>query len=356
MMATGDHPLTAMSVALSCGIISPDSKRLLVELPHNVRQAPAHDGDICAWPRALKDAAMPTSPGQAARLKLSPLVHPPPAPLGDPGTSAGLQGRLASLPLLRSPAAHTGLQLPFQADQHRAAESSQSHAASQQSMHGEPALTVGALVPSSSQPLNSVSQEAPKHSRIWSWRSRQIAHSPTDPAAHTFRIHMTQLSHAQTTPPGFAAAVAAQQSSTGQYEVVNVELVHAQSAEADFNRSEFEQTSPSTSHSPALSALKYILAENKMLCPVKSEEAISKIAEGAQCIMTGPVFEHLLQHAEPAELELILRGTAVCARMRSHQKSQLVQLLGPAGLKFTQHRHFQVHLALLECQCNARGL
>ena len=62
-------------------------------------------------------------------------------------------------------------------------------------------------------------------------------------------------------------------------------------------------------------------------------ETLQSIAQGeAQCCLTGPAFEHLLQHAEPVVLESIMQHAVVFARMKSHQKGQVVELLGAKGL------------------------
>lgn len=428
MIASGDHPLTAMSVALSCGILSPDINRLLIDLPHNIPQGPPkiapRDGDVCIWPRAFKDAAKPISPSEAVRLKLPPLAQPPPAP---PGSSVGVGGRATSLPaskpVLHSPGtANTALLPPLRVVEHTIVDSSQTLAANQSAppdhispesdkqMTSKPALTVGAQVPrpanasagslatvhaellspgsvqaasdqglqmsttklgalqsrllfkeqhlqatarsGSLQQSDSTPTAASAHSSIWSWRSHRVAHISDDVAARKrSKPQSSFLGHAHSTPPGFPAANATQQCS-GEFELGCVELVHAHSADPDLNRSEFEQHQQATGFTPALSALRCTLAEGKVLYPVKVREAMGKIAEGAQCILTGPAFEHLLQHADPAELELILRGTAVCSRMRPHQKPQLVQLLSSARLTFAQHRHFQVQQIVSDrCMC-----
>lgn len=71
-------------------------------------------------------------------------------------------------------------------------------------------------------------------------------------------------------------------------------------------------------------------------------QAFRAAAEGMQCIITGAVFDFLLEHAEPAVLETVLRSTVVYARMKSHQKAQLVSLLGTEGLTTAAGREFKV--------------
>ena len=48
--------------------------------------------------------------------------------------------------------------------------------------------------------------------------------------------------------------------------------------------------------------------------------------------MTGPAFEQLLQHGNPALIETVMSSVAVFARMRGHQKGQVMDLLGRRGL------------------------
>ena len=72
-------------------------------------------------------------------------------------------------------------------------------------------------------------------------------------------------------------------------------------------------------------------------------QAFTAAAEGMQCVITGAVLDFLLEHAEPAVLETVLRSTVVYARMKAHQKAQLVCLLGTEGLKTASGRVFQVN-------------
>ena len=94
-------------------------------------------------------------------------------------------------------------------------------------------------------------------------------------------------------------------------------------------------------------ALSFVLAEEGRLMPMAKRDAIALIAEGHQCIITGSVFEYMLQHADSAFLETVLRNVAVCARMKSHQKAQLVQLLGAHGVTYSSTRKFKVGVSLL---------
>ncbi len=67
--------------------------------------------------------------------------------------------------------------------------------------------------------------------------------------------------------------------------------------------------------------------------PQTAPEALQSIAQGqAQCCVTGQAFEYLLQHAEPAVTESVMQHAVVFARMQSHQKGQVMELLSSRGL------------------------
>lgn len=68
----------------------------------------------------------------------------------------------------------------------------------------------------------------------------------------------------------------------------------------------------------------------------------------AQCCVTGPAFEHMLQHEDLSVLETIMLNVVVFARMRSHQKGQVMDLLGARGL----HQVFNGQQRLIPVSCN----
>lgn len=78
----------------------------------------------------------------------------------------------------------------------------------------------------------------------------------------------------------------------------------------------------------------------------EATKAVTSIAEGqAQCAVTGPAFEHLLQQEDLGVLQAVLQNAVVFARMRPHQKAQVMSLLGAAGLHqilHGRHRHIPV--------------
>ena len=52
----------------------------------------------------------------------------------------------------------------------------------------------------------------------------------------------------------------------------------------------------------------------------------------AQCCVTGPAFEYMLQQEDLSVVETVLRNVVVFARMRPRQKGQVMDLLGSRGL------------------------
>ncbi len=88
-------------------------------------------------------------------------------------------------------------------------------------------------------------------------------------------------------------------------------------------------------------------------------QALQSIAQGqAQCCVTGQAFDHMLQHAEPAALvQTVMQNAMVFARMHSHQKGQVMELLSSRGLHQIvdgQKRHVPVScLSLPYAACTA---
>ena len=147
------------------------------------------------------------------------------------------------------------------------------------------------------------------------------------------------------------------QSKPSQMGLASSALVHARSSEPYFFRqlaaypsssvngnTDMDQLLPPDTQPQGLAEdqLAFVVAEGGQLFPMGRKDAFALIAEGHQCIITGPVFEWMLQHAEPSLLDSVLRNVAVCARMRSHQKAQLVQLLGTQGITVSSTRHLKV--------------
>ena len=79
-------------------------------------------------------------------------------------------------------------------------------------------------------------------------------------------------------------------------------------------------------------------------------QALTAMAEGhLPCAVTGAAFDHLLQHATISVIQTVMRTAVVFARMKPHQKGQVMGLLGSAGLHHTfqgQSRHLLVGMHL----------
>ena len=75
-------------------------------------------------------------------------------------------------------------------------------------------------------------------------------------------------------------------------------------------------------------------------------QALANMAQGrAHCCVTGPAFEHMLQQTNLSVLHAVMQSVVVFARMQSHQKGQVMQLVGVKGLHLVVHgqqRHIKV--------------
>ena len=96
--------------------------------------------------------------------------------------------------------------------------------------------------------------------------------------------------------------------------------------------------------------LRFFLGHGDIRQDAEAVRALTNIAEGqAQCAVTGAAFEHLLQQEDLSVLQAVMQNAVVFARMRPHQKAQVLSLLGSAGLHQNfhgQHRHIPVSLPL----------
>ena len=85
---------------------------------------------------------------------------------------------------------------------------------------------------------------------------------------------------------------------------------------------------------------------------VGSHEAITAMVSGqVQCAVTGSAFDHILHMSDVSVLETVMRSVLVFARMKPHQKGEVMDLLSVRGLHQMhqgQPRHLQVS-PLLVC-------
>jgi len=79
---------------------------------------------------------------------------------------------------------------------------------------------------------------------------------------------------------------------------------------------------------------------------VGSREAITAMVSGqVQCAVTGNAFDQILQSSDLSVLETVMRSVVVFARMKPHQKGEVMDLLSVRGLHQMhqgQPRHLQV--------------
>lgn len=322
-MVTGDHHLTATAVAQATGMLNFKRKHILIAQPDAVfiREKTAY------FPSVSSIAAVPLQPldryGQPMRTKSALAVDM--ASLADFAAdkvsssrskslnkidsciagqllSSELRSRFSSKPLVAKPALPSG--------------------------SSEQAIVTGLLQSnskSSQQPAETSNQSVPVPTQAGSNQSKPVQ----------MELASTTLAHARSSEPFL------------------FEQLAAPSHDDSFNLDQASPTDAAHDRCSIHDALSFVLAEEGQLMPLTKSSAMTLIAEGHQCIITGPVFEYLLQHAEPVFMETVLRNVAVCARMRSHQKAQLVQLLGAHGLAYSSTRRFKVDAELLSLSVHA---
>ena len=89
--------------------------------------------------------------------------------------------------------------------------------------------------------------------------------------------------------------------------------------------------SPQTNSRPALAGLRFVSAQDNQDC--EAATIVTALAEGQlQCAVTGDAFDHMLQLEEVSLLESVMRNAVVFARMKPHQKGQVMDLLGSTGM------------------------
>ena len=317
-MVTGDHYLTATAVAQATGMLDFKRKHVLIAQPDAVfiREKTAY------LPSVSSIAAVPPQPldryGQPIRTKSALAVDMTSfadfaadevssssrskslnkIDLSGAGQllSKEARSRFSSKPLIAKPALPSG--------------------------SSEQAIVTGLLQgnsKSSQQPAETTNQTVPVPTQAGSSQSKPVQ----------MELASTTLAHARSSEPFLFDRLAAPSinDSPNLHQTSPIDAAHDRCSIQD--------------------ALSFVLAEEGQLMPLTKSSAMTLIAEGHQCIITGPVFEYMLQHAEPVFLETVLRNVAVCARMRSHQKAQLVQLLGTHGLAYSSARRFKVDAELL---------
>ena len=106
----------------------------------------------------------------------------------------------------------------------------------------------------------------------------------------------------------------------------------------------FEGCTEQPSSSNTLDELRFVSCSDQH--SYSAAQAVTAMAEGhLQCAVTGAAFDYLLQHASLSVLETVMRNAVVFARMRPHQKGQVMDLLSSKGLHHSfqaQSRHLPV--------------
>ncbi|DBA77185.1 TPA: hypothetical protein ACH3X1_009759 [Trebouxia sp. C0004] len=92
-------------------------------------------------------------------------------------------------------------------------------------------------------------------------------------------------------------------------------------------------TSKASEQERTCEGLKFLLDNGDAFEDGDALSALTSIAQGpAQCCVTGPAFQHMLQQDDLSVVETVMRNVVVFARMRSHQKGQVMDLLGERRL------------------------
>lgn len=88
---------------------------------------------------------------------------------------------------------------------------------------------------------------------------------------------------------------------------------------------------PPAADRDSLSMLNFVMSTTGQALP--AAEALNGLAEGQlQCALTGDAFKHMLRQCDLSVMETVMRNTVVFARMKPHQKGQVMDLLGSRGL------------------------
>ena len=99
-----------------------------------------------------------------------------------------------------------------------------------------------------------------------------------------------------------------------------------------------------TPERPEVGSLRFIKGDDNVEWDAR--QALTALAEGhMQCAVTGEAFQQLLQLPDVSALDAVMRNVVVFARMKPHQKGQVMNLLNARGLyqmRGDKPRHIQV--------------
>ena len=101
-----------------------------------------------------------------------------------------------------------------------------------------------------------------------------------------------------------------------------------------------------TSQQPEAASLRFVTGDDDK--EWDAMQALTAVAEGRlQCAVTGEAFQLLLQLPNESALGTVMRNVVVFARMKPHQKGQVMNLLNARGLHHMyagEPRHIQVYI------------
>ena len=320
-MVTGDHYLTAQAVAQVTGMLNYKRKHVHIAqleggwMHESIQQSPSVSSiekvvsppldrlgqplrTKSALPAGFASAMADLVPDTSSSFRSSSLNKIDSASAKLQPLSGVSRSKLSSKPLVPKPALPSSPRDTLQASQ---------------LVTDRPALLP-----------NELTQSGQQRSQITTQTAK--ASSQPDPKAVQTDLSVFALAHARSHEPYFFDQLTAQGGSSVSESVLLDPTLALDSADEE----------------PSPIGLSCFVVEDGHLMPLGCRDAYALIAEGHQCTITGSVFAYLLQHAEPTLLETVLRNVAVCARMKSHQKAQLVQLLGTHGLTVSSNRRLKV--------------
>lgn len=299
MMITGDYQHTAIAVARDIGMVAPDASVMVIDVAKGA-QGPVHPSVPVTLTQHSK-----TEQQQASVTQLSPYAQGNSCAHGDEEAQDQQQGHRHSQRQVRSQA--TG---PSQSmSQH----DSQGHNSEQCWRHSldaaRPLLRQPSCLACRSQPASGATSS-----------NMQLAQSPLavslDHPEHGPRLRSTSKRVRFTSPDS---------NSPGQV------LAHGLG-------------SATLQPRVAPARLRFVVADGAEVW--EEGRAVTALAEGqVQCAVTGDAFRLLLQLPDQVVLDAVMRNVVVFARMKPHQKGQIMSLLNARGLHQMCHgkqRHIQV--------------
>ena len=308
LMVTGDYHYTATSVARQVGMIPPEGQVMLIQADSEFRSLSLSlDPNVRAderesWPDSPASPMMPFK--SSTRSQRLPSLHCQSAPTTPHGLSVGMSDSGSQLQLGSG-----------QAAQLKKAKSALRLDTSEQSG----GMMVSFSLPPRRQQLQSMAQQQDSFQPDSSEMDGQLPwHLQAAPASST-----QHQGHPQSVAEQPHTAAGHPRSSAGH-----------------------PLSSPGHPQHTCQGLRVTLEGRQEAFSGQSALQALTAVAQGqAQCCITGPAFAHLLQHADVSLLESVMQNVVVFARMQSHQKGQVMDLLGGRGLHQVlsgEQRHIQV--------------